>query len=113
VTSPDRKRLIARVVTVALALGLWFSPAPEGLEPVAWHLFALFVAAIASVVIGAFPILTSSVLALAAAVLSGTLSAEDAYSGSRTGPSCSSSSRSWWHARSKCGLGERLGQRPR
>ena len=47
----------------------------------AWHLFAIFFATILSVVIGAFPILTASVLALAAAVLSGTLSAEAAYAG--------------------------------
>ena len=31
------------MVTCALALGLWFSPVPEGLVPAAWHLFALFV----------------------------------------------------------------------
>ncbi len=67
----DRKTLVARAAVLVLALGIWFSPVPEGLVAEAWHLFALFVAAIVSVVIGAFPILTSSVLALAAAVLTG------------------------------------------
>jgi divalent anion:Na+ symporter, DASS family len=58
----DRKRLVAQTASVALALGLWLSPVPEGLAPAAWHLFALFAAAIASVVIGAFPILTARCL---------------------------------------------------
>ena len=57
---------MARGVVVAVALGLWFSPAPEGLVPAAWHPFALFVAAIVSVVIDAFPILTSPLLPPAA-----------------------------------------------
>ena len=52
-----------------------------GLTPAAWHLFAIFAAAIFSVVAGALPILTAAVLAVAAAVLSGTLSPEDAYEG--------------------------------
>ena len=80
-----RRKLLMRVGVFALAIGLWFSPVPEGLVPSAWHLFALFVSAIASVVIGAFPILTSSVLALAAAVLSGTLAPAKAYSGFANG----------------------------
>jgi DASS family divalent anion:Na+ symporter len=82
----DRRRVrVTRLVTVAVAVGLWFSPVPDGLTPPAWHLFALFVAAILAVVIGAFPILTSSILALAAAVLSGTLAPAKAYSGFANG----------------------------
>ena len=76
---------MARLVTLAVALALWFAPVPNGLTPPAWHLFALFVAAILAVVIGALPILTSSVLALAAAVLSGTLPPAKAYSGFANG----------------------------
>jgi len=95
---------------VPLVLGLWFSPVPEGLVPAAWHLFALFVAAIASVVIGAFPILTSSVLALAAAVLTGTLAPAKAYSGFANGTILLIVV-AFLVARAvvKCGLGERLG----
>jgi len=76
-----RRTAIARVVSVALLAGLWVSPVPQGLERAAWHLFALFITAIVSVVIGALPILTASVLALAAAVLTGTLPPAKAYSG--------------------------------
>ena len=106
----DRKALVARAAVLALALGLWFSPVPEGLVPEAWHLFALFVAAIVSVVIGAFPILTSSVLALAAAVLTGTLAPAKAYSGFANGTILLIVV-AFLVARAvvKCGLGERLG----
>jgi DASS family divalent anion:Na+ symporter len=106
----DRKVLVSRGAAFALALGLWFSPVPEGLVPAAWHLFALFVAAIVSVVIGAFPILTSSVLALAAAVLTGTLAPAKAYSGFANGTILLIVV-AFLVARAvvKCGLGERLG----
>jgi DASS family divalent anion:Na+ symporter len=105
-----RKTLLARAAVFALALGIWFSPVPEGLVPEAWHLFAPFVAAIVSVVIGAFPILTSSVLALAAAVLTGTLAPAKAYSGFANGTILLIVV-AFLVARAvvKCGLGERLG----
>jgi DASS family divalent anion:Na+ symporter len=106
----DRKTLVARAAVLVLALGIWFSPVPEGLVAEAWHLFALFVAAIVSVVIGAFPILTSSVLALAAAVLTGTLAPAEAYSGFANGTILLIVV-AFLVARAvvKCGLGERLG----
>jgi DASS family divalent anion:Na+ symporter len=75
------RAVVTRLFTLALVVGIWLSPVPDGLEPRAWHLFALFVGAIFSVVVGAFPILTSSILALAAAVLTGTLVPAEAYSG--------------------------------
>jgi len=62
-------------------LALWFVPTPEGLKPEAWHLFAIFISAIIAVMVNAMPIFTSSILALSAAVLTGTLSPTDAYSG--------------------------------
>ncbi|HEX9185681.1 MAG TPA: DASS family sodium-coupled anion symporter, partial [Vicinamibacteria bacterium] len=70
----------------------------------------LFVAAIAAVVVGAFPILTSSILALAAAVLTGTLPPAKAYSGFANGTILLIVV-AFLVARAvvKCGLGERLG----
>jgi DASS family divalent anion:Na+ symporter len=102
--------LIAKAATFALALGLWLVPPPAGVAPEAWHLFALFAAAIASVVIGAFPILTASVLALAAAVLSGTVAPEKAYAGFANGTILLIVV-AFLVARAvvKCGLGQRLG----
>ena len=73
--------LAKRAVPFALALGVWFAPVPAGLTAPAWHLFAVFVAAIASVLVGAFPLLTSTMLAVAAVVLTGTISPAKAFGG--------------------------------
>jgi DASS family divalent anion:Na+ symporter len=79
--SDKRRTRLSQIATVVLALGLWLAPAPEGLGLPAWRLFAVFVSAIFSVVAGALPILTASVMAVAVAVLSGILPAADAYAG--------------------------------
>ena len=81
----SQRVLIARLAVLAIVLAIWFSPAPEGLSPQAWRLFALFAAAIISVIVSAFSILTASVLALSVAVLTGTLTPEQAYSGFANG----------------------------
>lgn len=60
---------------------IWFIPTPVGLETQAWHLFAIFITAIFAVIINAMPIFTSSIIALAAVVLTGTLTTKQAYSG--------------------------------
>ncbi len=39
-------KLVPLLITVAVGLIIWFIPAPSGLEPKAWHLFAIFVATI-------------------------------------------------------------------
>ena len=72
---------IRYIIVVLFGLILWFVPLPEGLKLQAWHLFAIFITAIFAVVINAMPIFTSSVLALAASVLTGTLTSQQAYSG--------------------------------
>jgi DASS family divalent anion:Na+ symporter len=79
------RKVLSRAASVALALGIWFCPVPAGLTLQSWHLFAVFVATIFSVILGAFPILTASVLALGASVLTGTLAPAKAYSGFANG----------------------------
>ena len=54
---------------------------PDGLEPEAWRLFAIFAATIFAVVSGAASIFLAAILALVVAVLSGTLEPARAYSG--------------------------------
>jgi divalent anion:Na+ symporter, DASS family len=81
----SRRALISRGATLALALGLWFAPIPSGLTVQAWHLFAIFAAAIFSVIVAAFPLLTAAMLAAAAAVLTGTLSPAKAFAGFSNG----------------------------
>jgi DASS family divalent anion:Na+ symporter len=73
--------LVKRAMPFAIAIGIWFTPVPAGLTAPAWHLFAVFVAAIVSVLLAAFPLLTSSMLAVGAVVLTGTITPAQAYSG--------------------------------
>jgi DASS family divalent anion:Na+ symporter len=80
-----KRRAWRRFLVVGFVLALWLAPVPDGLTLPAWHLFALFAGAIAAVVIDAVPVLTASVFALSAAVLSGTLPASKAYDGFSNG----------------------------
>lgn len=102
--------MIARATVAAAVLAMWFAPVPAGLTPDAWRLFALFAGAIFAVVVDALPILTASVLALAAAVLTGTLPASKAYAGFANGTILLIVI-AFLVARAvvKCGLGARLG----
>jgi DASS family divalent anion:Na+ symporter len=77
----DFRKLGKQALTCALALGIWFSPIPAGLTREAWHLFAVFAAAIFSVILNAFPLLTASLLAVAAVVLTGTVDPAKAFAG--------------------------------
>ena len=107
-----RRARIARAVTLAVALGIWFVPPPGSLTVQAWRLFAIFGATILSVMIGAFPILTASILALAVAVLSGILAPDVAYT-AFANPTIVLIIVAFLVARAvvKCGLGQRLGHR--
>ena len=73
--------LLKRAAPFAIAIGIWFAPVPAGLTAPAWHLFAVFVAAISSVLLGAFPLLTASMIAAGTVVLSGTITPAQAFSG--------------------------------
>ena len=84
--SPGAKSWLTRVGIFAFGAVIWFWPVPEGLTPQAWHLFAIFAATIGSVIVGAFPILTASVLAVGIAVLSRVLTPAKAYSGLEWSP---------------------------
>lgn len=56
--------------TVGIGAALWFSPIPQGLEPHAWHLLAVFVATIASFVLR--PMTMGPMVLLAIVVLAAT-----------------------------------------
>jgi DASS family divalent anion:Na+ symporter len=101
---------IPRLAVLALAVAIWIIPPPEGLTVPAWRLFAIFIAAIASVIAGALPMLTASVFAAAAAVLTGLLTPVQAYSGFANS-SILLIVIAFLVARAvvKCGLGQRLG----
>ncbi len=78
-TSPSL--FLKRAFPFAMAIAIWFSPVPAGLTAQAWHLFAVFVTAITSVLLGVFPLLTSTMLAAGAVVLTGTISPAKAFAG--------------------------------
>jgi len=87
---------ILQIVVIIFGLILWFVPIPSGLESyiqslpsgdlkftpiMAWHLFAIFITAIFAVILKAMPIFTSSILGVSAVILTGTLTAKQAFSG--------------------------------
>ncbi len=72
---------LKRVLPFILAFGIWFCPIPAGLTREAWHLFAIFAAAIFAVIFNSFPLLTASLLAVAAAVLTRTVDPAKAFAG--------------------------------
>ena len=55
---------IPAAIALALALILWFIPAPEGVAPNAWHLLALFIGIIAGIIGKAMPIGAMAMLAM-------------------------------------------------
>ena len=81
VPAEDLRTLVKRAVPFALTLGIWFTPVPAGLTEPAWHLFAIFAGAIVAVIVDAFPLLTAATLAVAAAVLTGTITPAKAFGG--------------------------------
>src|SRR6188508_3845995 len=104
------RRAAPRIATAALAIGIWMIPPPDGLTIEAWRLFAIFAAAIFAVVANALPILTASLVAVAAAVLSGVVAPEKAYAGFSNG-TILLIVLAFLIARAvvKCGLGARVG----
>jgi di/tricarboxylate transporter len=52
----DHRKLGKQALSLAIAIGIWFAPIPAGLTAEAWHLFAVFAAAIFSVIVNAFPL---------------------------------------------------------
>src|SRR6516164_11026459 len=73
--------MIKRLLPFVVAIAIWFIPVPAGLTAQAWHLFAIFISAILSVLLGAFPLVTSTALAVGAVVLTGTLEPAKAFAG--------------------------------
>src|SRR6201981_1468371 len=80
-TTASLPRLVKQALCFAVAFGIWLSPIPAGLTKEAWHLFAIFAAAILAVLLNAFPLSTASLLAVAAAVLTRTVDPAKAFAG--------------------------------
>jgi DASS family divalent anion:Na+ symporter len=65
----------------AVALAMWFAPAPSGVQSEAWHLFAIFFATILGLVLQPVPMGAIVIMALTACVFTGTLAISDALLG--------------------------------
>ncbi len=71
-----------RLVAAALVgLGLWLLPVPVGVEPGAWKLLAIFVATIVGIILRPLPMGAVALVATGVAVLSRTLTIEEATAG--------------------------------
>jgi DASS family divalent anion:Na+ symporter len=75
------RRQLMRAIPFVLAFGIWLWPIPAGLTRESWHLFAIFAAAIVAVLLNSFPLLTASLLAVSAAVLTRTVEPAKAFAG--------------------------------
>jgi len=80
-----RGKLTRQLAVVGFGLVLWLLPPPGGLLREPWHLFAVFAAAIFSVILDAFPLMTAAVLAAAITVLTGTVAPAKVFSGFANG----------------------------
>ncbi len=62
-------------ILMPLVIGtiLWFCPIPEGLNPKAWHMFSIFVATIAGIVLKPFPMGVIALFSMLIATLTGVL----------------------------------------
>ncbi|RLA64849.1 MAG: oxidoreductase [Epsilonproteobacteria bacterium] len=85
-----------QIVVILFGMILWFIPIPSGLDTfvsnlpasdltftsqTSWHLFAIFITAIFAVILNSMPIFTAAILGVSAAILTGTLTAKQAFSG--------------------------------
>lgn len=69
------------LLAFTVASVLWICPAPNGLQPEAWHMFALFLATIILVVLDAMPMSAATLLGLTAMVVTHTTDFHVAFSG--------------------------------
>ena len=86
-SGPESARGAPRVDAVRLAavcgvgVSIWLVPEPAGVEPLAWQLLAIFVATMVGIVLRPLPMGAVALLAVAVAVLSGTLTIAEATAG--------------------------------
>ena len=61
------------LIPVGIGCVLWFAPVPEGLQPKAWHMFAIFVATIAGIMTAPLPMAVVAILGATVAALTGVI----------------------------------------
>ena len=68
-------------VPILIGLAIWFAPAPVGVDPKAWHLFAIFVATIVGLIVQPMPMGAVAFIAIVITALTGTLTIGESLSG--------------------------------
>ena len=80
-------RVVRGVVTILIAVIIWFLPPPAGVAVKAWHLLAIFAATIVGLILQPLPMGAVVIIGTTATALTGTLSPADALKGFPTPPS--------------------------
>lgn len=75
------KNFIYLGAAIIVGIILWLIPAPNGVTPQAWDLFALFVATMIGIILKPFPMGVVSLLSLTIAILTQTLTFAEAFTG--------------------------------
>lgn len=66
-------RPISFLITIAIGMALWISPAPDGLGIQAWHLFAIFFSTIIGIIFKVLPMGAVSILGITVVAITGVL----------------------------------------
>lgn len=73
--------LIPLLISVAIGILIWFLPVPEGVDPKAWQLLAVFAGLIVGIIGKALPMGGISFIALTILIVTHTLTIKEAFSG--------------------------------
>lgn len=73
--------MVRAIVTSLVAIAIWFAPVPAGVDPKAWHLFAIFAATIVGLILQPLPMGAIVLFGVTLSTLSGTLNITDALKG--------------------------------
>jgi len=79
------KKLVGLLIPVLIGLFIWISPRPEGVDPKAWQMLAIFVFTIAGVIAKPLPMGAITLIGITLCALTGTLTAAESLSGFSNG----------------------------
>lgn len=74
------KQYWPHLVTLGTLLGIWFFPCPEGLNPKAWRMFAVFVATIVGFITKPYPMAVVALMAISTCAFTKIVSARESLS---------------------------------
>jgi hypothetical protein len=85
----NRVQILRLIATVLVGVIMWFAPIPTGIDPKAWHLFAIFVSVILGLILQPLPMGAVVLIGVITSALTKTLSIADALNGFAN-PTCRS-----------------------